>query len=159
MHAFENIQGDVRVDAAFHVHLDGSAEGGGAGGDFAGHRAAELFVDVETELGEFDGDVAGEIFGVQLFDHLNVAGADFAGRGFAGDVFAEMVQADVAALGAEFLAGCERFREGFAGDETAREAVFHAVASDAIGDAAFCGQPEDEIANQHEPSLGEAARG
>ena len=47
---------------------------------------------------------------MELFDHFKVAGADFARGGFAGDVLAEMIKADVAALGAEFLAGSERFR-------------------------------------------------
>jgi hypothetical protein len=69
-----------------------------------------------------------------------------------------MVQTDIAALGTKFLAGCESFREGFAGDETACEAIFHAVVRDAIRHAAFCGQPKDEIANQHEPSREEADR-
>src|ERR1700675_4620747 len=64
----------------------------------------------------------------------------------------------MSALGAQFLARCERFFKGFAGNETAREAILHAVARDAIRYAAFCGQPEDEIANQHESSRGEAAR-
>jgi hypothetical protein len=86
------------------------------------------------------------------FDHLDVAGADFARSCFAGDILSEMVQADVAALGAKLLAGAQRLRERFTGHETAREAILHAVAGDAIRHAAFCGEPEDEIANNHEAS-------
>jgi len=159
LHAFKDVQRNVRVGAAFHVHFDGAAEGGRAGSDLAGHRAAQIFINVQAKLAQFNGDVAVEILGVQFFHHLDVAGADFARRRFAGDVFSQMIQTDVAALGAKFLAGGKRFREGFAGDEAAREPIFHAVTRDAIRHAAFCGQPEDKIANQHESSRREADRG
>src|SRR4029077_500165 len=114
--------------------------------------SAQVLAEVQAELGELDGDVAGEIFGVHLFDHFDVAGADFAGGGFGGDIFAEVIEAHVAALLAEFAAGGESLRESFAGDEASREAELHAAARDGIGDAALGGKPKDKVADQHERS-------
>src|ERR1700738_4553171 len=106
----------------------------------------------ETGLGGVDGDVAGERFGVTPFDHLDVAGADFASGGFGGDIFAEVIEAYAAALLTKFAAGGQSFGESFAGDEAAREAVLHAAARNGIGDAALGGEPKDKIADQHERS-------
>src|SRR5207249_4600773 len=108
-----------------------------ATGDGAGERGAEIFAEVETELGELDGDVAGKMFSVHFFDHFDVAGADFAGGGFGADVFTKMIEAYVAALVAEFAAGAEGFGESLASDEAAREAVLHTAARDGVGDAAL----------------------
>src|SRR5260370_41242432 len=63
-----------------------------------------------------------------------------------------MIEADVAALLAEFAAGGESFREGFSGDEASREAVLHAAARDGIGNAALGGEPKDKVADEHERS-------
>src|SRR6266481_4201600 len=141
LHAFKDVQRHVGVDAAFHIHFDGAAKIASAAGDGACERRAEVFAEVETELGELDRDVAGEIFGVHFFDHFDIAGADLAGSGFGADVFAEMIEADAAALVAEFAAGGEGFGERFTGDEAAREAMLH--------NAALGRKPKNKIANQH----------
>src|SRR5258708_14292618 len=145
LHGFKAVQGYIGVGAAFHVHFDGAAEIASAAGDGGGERGTQILAEVEAELGELDGDVAGEILGMHLFDHLDVAGADFASGGFGGDVFAAMIEAYVAALLAELAAGGEGFGESFTGDETARETVFHAAASGGIGDAALPPVPKDKI--------------
>src|SRR5712675_1561040 len=149
LHGFKDVQRHVGVDAAFHIHFDGAAKIASAAGDGAGERCAEIFAEVETELGELDGDVAGEIFSVHLFDHFDVAGADFAGGGFGADVFTEMIETDAAALVAEFAASGEGFGESLASDEAARETVLHAAAGDGVGDAALGRKPKNKIANQH----------
>src|ERR1700719_4778820 len=149
LHSLENVEGRVGIGAAFHVHFDGAAEFASASCDGACERRAKLPAEIEAELGELDGDVAGEILGVHLFDHLDVAGTDFAGGGFGGDIFAEMIEANIAALLAEFAAGGESFRESFAGDEASRKAELHAAASDGVGDAALGGEPKDKVADQH----------
>ena len=59
----ENVQSGVRVSAGFHVHFNGAPERGGPGGNVARHPAAKLFVDVQAELRQLDGDVSGEVFG------------------------------------------------------------------------------------------------
>src|SRR5882724_2507828 len=148
LHGFKDVQRNVGVDAAFHIHFDGAAKIASAAGDGACERRAEFFADVEAELRELDGDVAGEIFGMHFFDHLNVAGADFAGSGFGADVFAEMIEAYIAALVAELAAGGESFGESFTGDEAAREAVLHTAARDGVGDAALGRKPKDKVADQ-----------
>src|SRR5260370_4549664 len=148
----KNVERRVGVRGAFHGHLDRAAKIASAAGDGAGERSTQILAEIETELGELDGDVAGEILGVHLFDHFDVAGADFAGGGFGGDVFAEMIEADVAALLAQFAAGGEGFRESFPGDEASREAELHAAARNGIGDAALGGKPKDKVADEHEYS-------
>src|SRR5260370_27130394 len=142
LHSFKDVQRQVGVDAAFHIHFDGAAKIASAAGDGAGERRAEIFAEVETELGELDGDVASKILDVHFFDHFDVAGADFAGSGFGADVFAEMIEAYIAALVAEFAAGGERFGERFTGDEAAREAMLHAAPGDGVGDAALGRKPK-----------------
>src|SRR5258708_1427889 len=149
LHGFKDVQRHVGVDAAFHIHFDGAAKIASAAGDGTGERRAEIFAEIETELGELDRDVAGEMLGVHFFDHFDVAGADFAGSGFGADVFAEMIEADAAALVAEFAASGEGFCERFTGDEAAREAVLHAAAGDGVGDAALGRKPKNKIADQH----------
>src|SRR5882757_1838531 len=149
LHSFKDVQRHVGVDAAFHIHFDGAAKIASAAGDGACERRAEIFAEVETELGELDRDVTGEIFGVHFFDHFDVAGADFAGGGFGADVFAEVIEAYVAALVAEFAAGGEGFGESLASDEAAREAMLHAAARDGVGNAALGRKPKNKIANQH----------
>src|SRR5882762_3925465 len=146
---FKDVQRNVGVDAAFHIHFDGAAKIASAAGDGACERRAEFFADVEAELRELDGDVAGDILGVHFFDHLNVAGADFAGSGFGANVFAEMIEADVASLVAEFAAGGEGFCERFTGHEASSEAVLHTAAGDGVGDAALGRKPKDKVADQH----------
>src|SRR5258707_10503160 len=149
LHSFKDVQRQVGVDAAFHIHFDGAAKIASAAGDGAGERRAEIFAEVETELGELDRDVAGEILGVHFFDHFDVAGADLACSGFGRDVFAKMIEAYVAALLAEFAAGGEGFGESLASHEAAREAVLHAAAGEGVGDAAPGRKPKNKIANQH----------
>src|SRR5882724_6646313 len=125
LHGFKDVQRNVGVDAAFHIHFDGAAKIASAAGDGACERRAEFFAEVETELGEFDRDVA-----------------------------AEMIEAHAAALVAEFAAGGERFGERFTGDEAAREAMLHAAAGDGVGNAALGRKPKNKIANQHWCSWG-----
>src|SRR5712671_4400094 len=145
LNSIKDVQRHVGVDAAFHIHFDGAAKIASAAGDGAGERRAEVFAEVETELGELDRDVAGEILGVHFFDHFDVAGADLAGSGFGADVFAEMIEAYVAALVAEFAAG----GEGFTGHEASSEAVLHAASGDGVGNAALGRKPKNKIADQH----------
>src|ERR1700730_16397382 len=154
LHGFKDVQRHVGVGAAFHVHFDGAAELASATGYGACERSTEILAEVEAELGELDGDVAGKILGVHLFNHLDVAGADFAGGGFGGDVFAEVIEAYVATLVAEFAAGSEGFGKRLTGDEAAGEAVLHAAACDGVGDAALGGKPKDKVADQHGCSWG-----
>src|SRR6267154_3827110 len=153
LHGFKDVQRHVGVDAAFHIHFDGAAKIASAAGDGAGERRAEIFAEVETELGELDRDVAGEILDVHFFDHFDVAGADFAGSGFGADIFAEMIEAYAATLLAKLVTGGKRFGKRFTGDEAAREAVLHTAAGDGVGDAALGRKPKDKIANQHWCSL------
>src|SRR5712675_598787 len=149
LHGFKDVQRHVGVDAAFHIHFDGAAKIASAAGDGAGERRAEILAEVETELGELDRDVAGEIFGVHFFDHFDVAGADLAGSGFAANVFTEMIEAYIAALVAEFAAGGEGFGKRFTGDEAARKAMLHAAAGDGVGNAALGRKPKNKVADQH----------
>src|SRR6267154_1504652 len=149
LHGFKDVKRHVGVDAAFHIHFDGAAKIASAAGDGACERRAEVFAEVETELGELDRDVAGEIFGVHFFDHFDVAGADFAGSGFGADVFAEMIEAYAATLLAKLVTGGERFGKRLTGDEAAREAMLHTTARDGVGDAALGRKPKNNIANQH----------
>src|SRR5258705_2713947 len=149
LHAFKDVQRHVGVDAAFHIHFDGAAKIASAAGDGAGERRAEIFAEVETELGELDRYVAGEILGVHFFDHFDVAGADFAGSGFGADVFAEMIEAYAAALVAELAAGGEGFCERFTSHEASSEAVLHTAAGDGVGDAALGRKPKDKVADPH----------
>src|SRR4029077_11505813 len=152
LHGLKDVQRRVGVGAAFHIHFDGAAEIASAASDGAGERSAKFLAEVEAELRELDGNVAGETLGVHLFDHFDVAGTDFAGGGFGGDVLAEVIEAYVAALLAGLEAGGESFGESFPGDEAPREAELHAAPRDGIGDAALGGQPKNKVANQHERS-------
>ncbi len=158
LHRLKNIEGQVRVVAALHIHFDCAVELSGALCDRARKGGAQIFAEIEAELCQLDGNVAGEIFRVHLLDHFDVAGADLAGGGFGGHVFAEMIEANGAALLAEFLAGGDGFRERFTSNEAAGEAVLHPATRDGTGDAALGGEPEDKVANQHEHPLGDGRR-
>ena len=70
---FKNIQRDVGVVAAFHVHLDRAAQFGGALRDRQRQRRAQLLAQIEPELRQLDRNIAAEIPRMQLLGHLDVA--------------------------------------------------------------------------------------
>ena len=87
-------------------------------------------VDVEPELSQFQRDVAPYARRDHRLDDIDVVACRRVRRGEARDALAEQVHRDGQPAAFDGSRGLDRFRDGFAGDEAAREArrLAHPVA-------------------------------
>jgi len=123
MKAGDDGEGGVDVLARLHVEFDMGAHALGAFDEEAGVLEAEIGVDVETELGELDGDGGGEGEFFDFSESGEVLIAALGGFSGIGDTFAEVIEGDEVALLVEAGADRENLGEGVAGDEAPGEAL------------------------------------
>ncbi len=146
--AVDDGESTVDVGGGFHVEFDAGMGGVGGFGEGAGVGEAEVGVDVEAELGEFDGNGGVELAGGEGTDGLQgmVAGGD--GFFTLGDGFAEGIEGGEEALGVHFGADFEGFGESVAGDEAAGEGFGEGGMLHPAAELRLAGEKEEERSKQ-----------
>ncbi len=137
MQVFDDAEGAVDVAAGFHVDLDAGADGACLQQDGLDIGAAEGVVDVESELGELDGNGGGQAGGGDGIESLLDAGAGSRGLFLRSHVFAEVIEGSKDVLGLETAGDGDDILEALSGDEAAGEAGggrrgFHPPAEGAV---------------------------
>jgi hypothetical protein len=117
----ERLQGHLGVFGALHVDPDEEAAAVGLGQDLAEARRAEAAIDIETELGQLEGQVPLDPCAMQLADDMEVLACGGVGRRGGGDALAEVVDRMVQPARFEEANGRDRVGERLAGDEPACE--------------------------------------
>ena len=122
--AFDEFDGALGVDRAFHINAKKIVVGGGAFDNGQDQAFAEFDAEVEAKLRQLAGDVGVEIFLGDAFEDFEIGIAGALGVGGGGDIFAEVVEADEHAGVVALAGGGDGFVESFAGDETVRHAAW-----------------------------------
>jgi len=115
-------EGAIDVFAGLHVDFDARADGAGFEEDGFHVGAAERVGDVESELGELDGDGGGQGGGGDGVEGVLDAGAGGGGFGGGGDVFAEVVEGGEDIVLLKAAGDGDNVFEALTGDEAAGEA-------------------------------------
>jgi hypothetical protein len=148
LNLFKDAESGVRAGGALHIDLDGIAHGRRSRGDLVRKAQAKFAIEIEAELGQFDGDVAVDSGIGERTEHPDIRIAGRAGLGRRGHIFAEVIQDYALAGASQRRDRFERLAESLPGDESAGEVVPGAEARYPIRHLSFCGQPEDQIAQR-----------
>ena len=144
----DDLQGAVDIFAGLHVDFDTRADRAGFIEDGCDISAAEGVRDVESELGELDGDGGRERGGGDRVESQLDAGAGGGGFFRGSDVFAEVIEGRENALLLEAAGDGDDVFEALSGDEAAREAGCHRRGFHPATELAAAGE-EEESGSQH----------
>ena len=92
MQAFEEVNGALGVGTAFHVEAHEVVILPGFLQNLGGHGDAEVFIEVHAHLGELEGHVGVQAFGLNRVEDAFVFSACCACFGFRVDIFAQEVE-------------------------------------------------------------------
>src|SRR6185437_8114107 len=122
------------------------------GDDLCEKVLTEGFADIEAELGEFERDVAIEMFGCDTIKYSEIRFGCAARFCFACDAFAEAIEAAGAAARIEFADSGNGVIERFARNEAASHATAGTIVHDEMSHARTARQFEQDRA-QHQQRL------